>query len=432
MGAWVAANTPPVWPITESLSAGRAAEEPAHPSHVAAVARLGVLARELGAAARLDRYFTGVSDAVVLQVGSGPVFLLAARNRYERGLYDDAVTFAAKVDLREPEGPAARLLVAAAEVQRRSSVRAVQALQQVLARLDEAGPSRERAWHREIALLSIARVFGASAVRLDENDSPVVSESHLSAAVKFYERVEPTSPPFADAARELAWLFWLAGDHAHARGLGRWLSSPASTSPYAVDGDVIRAASALAHCDFDGARLAVAQLRSRASALHAWLSALDARAKRDDDWFALLAAAREGRMDPAAAIAIAHVGADRGTVRQLEYLARLDAEARAAGPGALAEERARVIGGIAQVVRERVRDTLANLAARLEDGRRIEAATTSPQAVEGAFVDAPEARSQELRPRDRELDPWTPRLPFVAARYESQLFHAPGRHPCAR
>ena len=86
MGAWVAANTPPVWPITESLSAGRAAEEPAHLSHVAAVARLGVLARELGAAARLDRYFTGVSDAVVLQVGSGPVFLPAARNRYERGL----------------------------------------------------------------------------------------------------------------------------------------------------------------------------------------------------------------------------------------------------------------------------------------------------------------------------------------------------------
>lgn len=421
---WNEANALAPWPVSASIAFGRIAQNPMHPSHGAAVARLGALARELGNAATLERFFTGVQEATLQQQAeSGAVLLLAARNRYDQRLFDDAVRFAAKVDRREPEYPAAQLLASAANVQLRRGVPAVQAAQRALQWTDEAPPSRDRAWLRDVALLAIARIHGAAAVRLDENDLPVVSALHLSAAVKFYEKVEPTSALFSDAARELAWSFALAGDHVRASGLGRWLSSAAASSPYAVDGDAVRAASALAYCDVETARLATRQLRARATALQARLGALVTATTRDDAWLALVATAREGRLEPDVTIEIGR--ADRGLTRRLQYLARIDAEARVAPPGALAVERARVVAEIAAAVRGRVTDTLANLAARLEDARRLEGAAAST-------VDAQEAAMMNLRPRDRELDPWANRLPFTAPRYESALFQVPMRFSCAR
>lgn len=403
------AAAPPAAPVAASLALGRIAQNPRDPGHAAAVVRLGELAGVLGDAASLDRFFGSVTDATVEQARSSPVALLAAKNRYDAERFADAIRLASRVERSDAEYPRAQLLVAAANVQLRKSVPAVQAAHRALQWLEEAAPGPDRAWLRDVARLAIARIYGATAVRLDENDEWRVDSSHLSAAVKHYEHVEPTSALFAEAAHELAWLYALAGDHTHAHALARWLSSPAASSPHALEGDAIRATSALAYCDAAAARAATTQLETRATRLKSQLGAFMTTTS-NDAWLGHLVAAREGRMDADAALVVA---GDRTQTRWLQYLARVDAEG-------LADERARVVAQIASSLRERVSAALASANARLAELRVV---TPGVLTLEEA---AP------MRPRDRELDPWLYRLPQAVLRYESQLFRGAPRFQCAR
>ncbi len=254
---------------------------------------------------------------------------------------------------------------------------AVQALQRALILIDSNAPCPERAYLHDVALVAMARIYLSAAVRRDENDMPTADTSKLSAAVKYYEPLDPGSPLFADAAAELATAYDLASDAQHALPLARWLSSTASSSEHAAEADVIRATTALASCDYAGARTVVGQLRTRATSLQGHLRALVASteaARRDDAWLALVLAARAGGgLEADAATEIARP--QRDLSRSIVYLARIDAEARMTPPGgraAIDAERARTLATIARIVRTRLVATIDRLGLRLEDARRLD------------------------------------------------------------
>jgi hypothetical protein len=432
--------------VAAASTLGPLVENPTHPFHAAAVARLATIARELDEAAALERWFGSVTLQTLAALPPsirGSAAFLVAKHRYGAARWDDALSALNVVGARDPERARALFLTAATEVRRRASVRAVEALFGVAAALDAAPPSYDRVYFRDLALMSVARIYFAAAARLDENNAPTLDSPKLSAAVKYYEKVDAGSTLFPEAAHELAWAFFLAGDHAHALGHARWLSSPSTSSEHAADAEAMSAHIHFQSCDYAGAREALRSLRARAiplaEGLTNALTATDARG--GDAYVALVVAAREGTHS-AVGTEIARAAVERTTARRLAHLARVDRELKALGSApvrsALERERTRVAAAIGDSVRRHIvakRDEMVRL---LDDARSLERAISTGEAgtldpaTAGTQMGASEGQRNVMRRSEVYLDFSQPRLPYALPRYATLLFHRDIPSTCKR
>lgn len=429
---------------------GPIVQNPMHPSHAAAVARIGALARTLPDGAAAERWFGGVAQDTALRSSAG---LLFGKHRYAQGAYEEAIAALRSIDDRDPTKPAALLLAAGAHVRLGRSVPAVQCLLAAQPLLDVAPPSYERTYLKNLVLLSIARIHQTAAARIDENDAPTIDSSKISAAVKYYEQVDTGSQLWPDAALGMATIFLNAGNQPLAMPLANLLSSPALPSSHAAEAAGIKAQIQFSTCNYDDAAKTAQASRTRAAAIRGHLGAVIAAADatgRDDAWLDVLFSARDGRpgLDPSAATEIARTLADRTTARRLALLDRIDAEAQtlarsgalasSPAPALLARERARVVGLLASGTREHVVATKAALDAAIEDADKLLVAVTAAMrnqldaALAGGLTSLQESESLVPRPQQIEIDPFAPRLPASRPRYATRLFHQWVASKCGR
>ena len=354
--------------LVESASAalGPIAENPAHPHFLDALARLANIARAAPEGADIESWFDHVPpDAVgsLTRSDAGGVGYLLGKSLYRAGSYDAAISALVHVDPSDPLAPRALLWMSAAYVRQRSATPAVAALQRALATLDAALPSYDRAYLRDLALASLARIYFSSAIQLDEGtDAPTVDATRLSAAVKYWERLDTGSALWPDASFELATAYFLAGDRARAEGLARFAGVVAGGGRHAVSLRVLRVASAFKDCAFDDAHAQLLGVRAIAGPLEAHLGAAIARAAasgRDDAFFALLVAVRDGRaaIEPDAGLVVQRALVDRSIARRMAYLGRIDAEGAALARSSFA---AWPVGQAARVALDRARARVAS------------------------------------------------------------------------
>ena len=221
---------------------------------------------------------------------------LEGRAAYAAGRDEDAERALERVDRYSPLGPRASILRGAASVRLRRAVPAINAFRVAVANADAAP---DGAYVRDLAYLSIARTFGAASVRLDENETPAVDVTKLSAAVKFYYFVDPSSDAWPDAAYELAATYYLAGDYVTAEGYARALASSTFGGAHALDAVLLRAIMQFSTCRYNLALAGAGLARDRATPVHAALAPLVAQTAasgRPDAFVVMAEAVRAGRL----------------------------------------------------------------------------------------------------------------------------------------
>ncbi len=120
---------------------------------------------------------------------------LLGRYKYRNRNYEEAISLFEKVDKKSKYYVQAQFFTGISYVQLRKSVPAVKSFQKIVTSLDEGveGVEDERRM-RDLAYLSMARTYYSASVRLDDNNVPTIDASNrLSAAVKYWNRVDVAS-----------------------------------------------------------------------------------------------------------------------------------------------------------------------------------------------------------------------------------------------
>jgi tetratricopeptide (TPR) repeat protein len=189
---------------------------------------------------------------------------LLGRYKYRNRDYVEAVGLFAKVDKKSRWYVESRFFTGISQVQLRRSVPAIEAFQRVLSAIDEGGygdgGASDEAHMRDLAYLSMARTYYSASVRLDDENRASLDEKKLSAAVKYWNRVDVRSEHWGAALFEESWAYFMAGDYPRALGNIHSIESPYFPNALYPEADVLRAVIHFTNCRYDDATTKPASL----------------------------------------------------------------------------------------------------------------------------------------------------------------------------
>jgi tetratricopeptide (TPR) repeat protein len=280
---------------------------------------------------------------------------LLGRFKYRQGgdLYQEALAAFQKVDRRSKYYIPAQFFSGITYVQLRQSKPAVQAFQRILGAIEDGDVEgvEDETRMRDLAYLSMARTFYSASVKLDDaTGSPTVDGTRLSAAVKYWNKVESGSEYWLDALFEESWAYFMAGDYAHALGNIHTIQSPYFPNSDYPEADVLKAYIYFVNCQYDDAAIIVAQFHQRYDPIKEELTKILERFKQTGDtdngeeFFKFLKDVKEGKanLGPKVKPIVENALSDRQLLRNLEYVRVLDDESRKLkrAPGAFRDSKA--------------------------------------------------------------------------------------------
>jgi tetratricopeptide (TPR) repeat protein len=257
---------------------------------------------------------------------------LAGRSAYDARSFDQATDLLSKVDKASPYFVKARFLMGVAFVQKRDSAHAVKAFQAVELAVDRGSlVGDEGVRMRDLARISLARTFYSSSTRLTSEGVPMIDPVKLSAAVRAWNEIEPSSELWPDALFEESWAYFIAGEHPRALGNIFALESPYFSPTLFPEADILRAVTYLTNCRYDDARTVVARMKLRYEPIRDELRAAlpdDSGDDADERFYAFLADVDRGRADLPDDIqpVVKRALGDRELLRYFEYTKVLDEE----------------------------------------------------------------------------------------------------------
>ncbi len=257
---------------------------------------------------------------------------LLGRYKYNARDYDAALQLFEKVDKASPFYVQAKFFSGISYVQRRQSVPAVKAFQSVVDALESGVEGVEdEARMRDLAYISMARTYYSASVRLDENNVPKIDPTKLSAAVKYWNRVNVSSEYWLDSLFEESWAYFMAGDYPHALGNIHTLESPYFPNAFYPEASIIKAIIAFTICQYDDATTIVARMRKKYEPIKKELTAILDKYKgdnADEQFFDFLKKVRDGKADlkPEIKPVVENALSDRQLLRNIEYVRVLDKE----------------------------------------------------------------------------------------------------------
>lgn len=264
---------------------------------------------------------------------------LLGRYKYRAGgtLYNEALAAFGKVDRRSKYYVPAQFFSGITYVQLRQSKPAVQAFQRILGAIEEGVEGVEDETRmRDLAYLSMARTFYSASIKLDETtNAPTVDQTRLSAAVKYWNKVDVASEYWLDALFEESWAYFMAGDYSHALGNIHTIQSPYFPNSYYPEADVLKAVIYFANCQYDDATVIVAQFRSKYDPIKEDLVKILNKFKKgtgddqEEAFYKFLKQVKEGnaQLSPRIKPIVENALSDRQLLRNLEYVRVLDDEA---------------------------------------------------------------------------------------------------------
>jgi hypothetical protein len=369
---------------------------------------------------------------------------LLGRYRYRNGQFPEGLALLDKVDRRSKYYVQAQFFGGVTNVQMRQSKPAVEAFQRILGAIEDGDVEVEdEARMRDLAYLSMARTFYSASVTVDENtNAPTVDQTRLSAAVKYWNKVDVASEYWLDALFEESWAYFMAGDYSHALGNIHTIEAPYFPHAYYPEADVLKAVIYFANCQYDDALTIVAKFRGRFEPIRDELSKILDKFKgenQEEEFYKFLRDVRDDKaqLDPKVAPIVKTSLSDRQLLRNLEYVRLLDEEdgrfkkapnsfkdAKVADlvKDSVHDARELAVRNAGNLARGRYQRNLADLNEQLRNGQKILIDITAAkrneldQAMANQQVTAEESKANIVRP-DEEHVIW----PFQGEYWRDEL-----------
>jgi len=357
---------------------------------------------------------------------------LLGRYRYRNGQFPEALSLFDKVDRSSKYYVQGQFFGGISNVQMRQSKPAVQAFQRVLGAIEQGDVEVEdEARMRDLAYLSMARTFYSASVKLDENtNAPTVDQTRLSAAVKYWNKVDVASEYWLDALFEESWAYFMAGDYSHALGNIHTIQSPYFPHSYYPEADVLKAVIYFSNCQYDDAFTIVAKFRTQfepiRDELTKTLEKYKKGANQEEAFYNFLKDVRDDKAQLDAKISpiVKTSMSDRQLLRSLQYVRLLDEEnarfARAPASfkdskvadlvkDSIHDSRELAIRNAGDLARTRYERNLADLNEQLRNGQKIQIDITAAQrniidqALQNAQVTAEESKANIVKPDEEHV-----------------------------
>jgi tetratricopeptide (TPR) repeat protein len=253
---------------------------------------------------------------------------LLGRYKYRARSYDEAIELFEKVDKKSPYYVKGKFFEGISYVQRRQSVPAVKSFQAIIDAIDEGVEGVEdESRMKDLAHLSMARTYYSASVRLDESGIPKIDPKKLSAAVKFWNRVDVASEYWLDALFEQSWAYFMAGDYPHALGNIHTIESPYFPNSFYPEAKVLNAVISFTVCQYEDATTTVARMKKRYEHPKELAAILDKYSGDDGRSSSNSPDVREqGQVERDRAV-VQNALSDRQLLRNIEYVKLLDKEA---------------------------------------------------------------------------------------------------------
>jgi len=258
---------------------------------------------------------------------------MLGRYKYRNRQYEESIRLFQKVDRRSEYYVKAQFFTGISYVQVRKSVPAVDAFQRIEKALEEGVEGVEdEARMRDLAYMSMARTFYSASIKLDaETNQPNIDTNRLSAAVKYWNRVDVASEYWLDALFEESWAYFMAGDYPRSLGNIHTIQSPYFPHAFYPEADVLKAVIYFSNCNYDAATIVVARFNQKFIPLKDELEKILKRFKgpnQEEPFFKFLIEVREGKgdLDPKIRPIVESALSDRQLLRNIEYVRVLDDE----------------------------------------------------------------------------------------------------------
>jgi hypothetical protein len=258
---------------------------------------------------------------------------LLGRYKYRNRQFEEAIRLFNKVEDSSQYYIQAQFFAGTSYVQLKKSVPAVQAFQRIetAARSSVEGIEDEDRI-RDLAFLSMARTYYSASIQLDrETNAPTVNAQKLSAAVKNWNQIEPSSEYWLQALFEESWAYFMAGQYPKALGNIHTLQSPYFPGAFYPEGEILKAVIYFSNCNYEAATTVVARFNKHYVPIQAELQKVLARFKGEqqaEPFFKFLLSVRDGTADlpPNIAGIVKESMSDRQLLRGIEYVRVLDEE----------------------------------------------------------------------------------------------------------
>jgi hypothetical protein len=257
---------------------------------------------------------------------------LLGRYKYRNRNYEEGVSLFDKVDTNSKYFVQSQFFTGISYVQLRKSVPAVKSFQRIVQAIDDGVQGvDDEARMRDLAFLSMARTYYSASVRLDDNNVPKIDANKLSAAVKYWNRVDVASEYWLDALFEQSWAYFMAGDYPHALGNIHTIEAPYFPNSFYPEADILKAVISFTICQYEDATTVVARMKKKYEPIKKELEAILNRFKgegSEEAFFKFMKEVREGKanLSPTVRPIIEVALSDRQLLRNLEYVRVLDEE----------------------------------------------------------------------------------------------------------
>jgi hypothetical protein len=257
---------------------------------------------------------------------------LLGRYKYRNRQYEEAINLFNLVDAKSKYYVQAQFFSGISHVQLKKSVPAVQSFQKVVSAIDEGVEGVEdEARMRDLAFLSMARTYYSASIKLDENNTPTIDGTKLSAAVKFWNKVDQGSEYWLDGLFEESWAYFMAGDFPHAMGNIHTIEAPYFPKSFYPEAEILKAVIYFSNCNYDEATTVVAKFQAKYQPIKKDLEGVLARFKgenQEEPFFKFLKEVRSGNanLPPTIKPVVEASLSDRQLLRNIEYVRVLDEE----------------------------------------------------------------------------------------------------------
>ena len=357
---------------------------------------------------------------------------LLGRYRYRNGKYPEALALFEKVNRKSKYYVEAQFFGGISNVQMRRSSPAVQSFQRILGAIEDGDvPAEDEARFRDLAYLSMARTFYSASIKVDENtNQPAVDQTRLSAAVKYWNKVDVASEYWLDALFEESWAYFMAGDYSHALGNIHTIQAPYFPHAYYPEADVLKAVIYFSNCQYDDALTIVAKFRAHYQPIKDELVKTLDRFKKgsnqEEEFYKFLRDVRDDKaqLDAKIAPVVKTSLSDRQLLRNLEYVHLLDEEAnrykrapssfKEAKVGDLVQDsvhdaRALAVRNTGELALGRYQRNLDDMNEQLRNGQKILIDITAAQRnqldelMQKALTSVEESKANIVRPDDEHV-----------------------------
>lgn len=258
---------------------------------------------------------------------------LMGRSKYNQGEFGPAIKLFRKVDSNNKWYVKARFFEGISYVRMRRAKPAAASFREIVAALERADKVgfEESDRMRDLAWISLARVYYTAANRVNAEGVRQVDGVLLGNAVEAWSKINPDSEYWLDALFEESWAFFLADQYSRALGNVHTLFSPFFKESFYPEALVLKAVVFFTNCQMKNATAMVQSFHQRYDPVRSKLDELLEQYQDNSQFFEFLRRVRAGEanLQPAVRPIISSAVADRAVLANLEYVAQLEREEQA-------------------------------------------------------------------------------------------------------